>query len=404
MSPKDNSQQSPNSTDSIQASSEKLFETLMQQTADWVYMKDSQGRFIAASQSLAEMHGFESADKLKGLTDFDLFSKEEAEQAYYDEQQVLKNDKAIISKLEKKVWPDGSQNWVSSTKAPLHLEDGSAVGIIGISRDVTTEFNAQKQLAESEHQLRLQNATMRSDFESAREVQSIMIPGRIPQLEDVEIAHIWKPMNAVGGDIINFPRNPNNKLLFFMGDVCGHGIKAAFSTVLLKYLTAHEAESYDESPTNLLDAINHEATGRIQGFVTGICGHFDPKAEDESRTLHLAHSGHPLNVIHRAKTGAIETAILATGMVMGIPGGQASDALSVKLEKGDRFYTFTDGIIESANPEGVEFGRKKIDDCFRETAHLSLKEAMNYVYREVIQFTKISEQQDDITLLGFELK
>ena len=105
---------------------------------------------------------------------------------------------------------------------------------IKIDTKETDKKIAQEKLAESEHRLREQNEIMRSDYESAEKVQSVMIPGRVPQIKNVDIAHLWKPMTMVGGDIINFPRNPDNRLVFFMGDVCGHGVTAAFYTVLIK--------------------------------------------------------------------------------------------------------------------------------------------------------------------------
>ena len=73
----------------LRASAKRLFESLMEQTTDRIYIKDKKSRFIAASQALSRLHGFESRHDLEGLTDFDLFSKEHAQQAYDDEQEIL---------------------------------------------------------------------------------------------------------------------------------------------------------------------------------------------------------------------------------------------------------------------------------------------------------------------------
>lgn len=388
----------------LRASAERLFETLMEQTADRIYIKDRESRFVTVSKALAEMHGFEHRHELEGLTDFDLFSREHAQQAYDDEQEMLRTDQPLVNKIEKETWTDGSVTWVSSSKAPLHLSSQKSVGIFGISRDVTPEVIAQEQLAQSERRLRKQNETMRSDFESAKKVQSVMIPGRVPTIKNIELAYLWKPMASVGGDIISFPRNPNNCLLFFLGDVCGHGVTAAFYTVLLKYLTAHEAETYQGCPSDFLNAVNKELCGQITaGFVTGMAGHFGRREKNGSRILHLANAGHPLNLVYRSASDSFESITLPTGIVMGLPGGEASETIEIELHKGDRFFTYTDGFLEITNAKGDEFGRDALEAVLRENLDQPLQVTLDNAYKAIIEFSGEKKQQDDLTLLAYEL-
>ena len=388
----------------LKASTERLFEILMEQSADRIYIKDRHSRFITVSQSLAEMHGFEHRNELEGLTDFDLFSQEHAQQAFDDEQEILRTGKPLVNQIEKETWPDGSISWVTSSKTPLHLDSEDSIGIIGISRDITSEFIAQKQLAKSERQLREQNVNMRADYESARKVQSVIIPGRVPESAQLSIGHIWKPMSSVGGDILSFPRNPKELTLFYMGDVCGHGFSAAFYTVLLKYLSSHEAEVYGGDPQAFLKAINKELSSQLKdGFVTGIAGHFSRRDSEGSRTLHLSHAGHPLNMLYKATENTLEPIPMPPGMVMGLPGGEASATVEIKMNRYDRFYTFTDGIIEAANSKAEEFGQERLIQCLRDQLHRPLQESIDAVYSAAVKHSGNGGQQDDITLLGFEI-
>ena len=388
----------------LKASPERLFESLMEQTADRIYIKDTNSRFVAVSQALADMHGFTNRHDLEGLSDFDLFSIEHAQQAFNDEQKIIETSQPMINIIEKETWPDGTATWVTSSKAPLTLSSGKVAGILGISRDITEQTIAQEKLAQSELRLREQNQVMRSDYESAHKVQSVMIPGRVPNIDHINIAYLWKPMTSVGGDIISFPRNPQKCLLFYMGDVCGHGATAAFYTVLLKYLTSHEAEVYDDEPAGFLNAVNREITGRLgSGFVTGMAGHFGPREDDGSRILHLSNCGHPLNLVYRAATHSMESITLPTAMVMGLPGGEASDTFKLKLHLGDRFYTYTDGILEASNPAGEEFTRQGLEQCLLENVDKPVQTTLDILYDTVAKFTGQPTQQDDITLLAFEL-
>lgn len=389
----------------IKASAKRLFETLMEQTADRIYIKDRESCFVAASKALASMHGMENRHDLEGKSDFDLFSIEHAQQAYDDEQEILRTGKPLINLIEKETWQDGTVTWVSSSKAPLHLQSGKLVGIMGISRDVTAERLAQEKLAKSEQRLREQNEIMRSDYESANEVQSVMIPGRVPQINNINIAHLWKPMTSVGGDMINFPRNPSNCLLFFLGDVCGHGVTAAFYTVLLKYLTAHSAEVYNDNPQEFLNSVNQEVTGRInKGFVTGLAGHFGARQQDGSRRLILSHAGHRQVLVYRKATKEIEKIELPVGTVMGFPGVGAANPKAIDLCPGDRFYAFTDGIVEASAPDEEEFGMGRIIENFTQQSEAPIQETLDSIYKIVGDFTQVPDQQDDITILGIEVR
>ena len=81
----------------LRASAKRLFESLMEQTADRIYIKDKKSRFIAASQALAQMHGFENRHDIEGMTDFDLFTDEHAQQAFDDEQEILQTETALLN-------------------------------------------------------------------------------------------------------------------------------------------------------------------------------------------------------------------------------------------------------------------------------------------------------------------
>ena len=211
-------------------------------------------------------------------------------------------------------------------------------------------------------------------------------------------------MTLVGGDIINFPRNPGNRPLFFLGDVCGHGVTAAFYTVLIKYLTAHSAEAYSENPRDFLNSVNDGVTGRIEsGFVTGLAGHFSPRRKDGSRKLILAHAGHRQVLVYRKAVNKVVLIELPSGTVMGLPGTSASSVKAVEMQVGDRFYAFTDGIVEASNPSGEEFGLQRVMQRFEKLSKRPIGETIQTVYEDAREFTGTPDQQDDITILAFEL-
>lgn len=103
---------------------------------DTIYFKDANSRFIRINRAHARALGLHDPEEVAGKTDFDFFPREHARQAFKDEQEILRSGKAIMGKLEDR-GPQHPQRWIMTSKVPLYDDLGHAVGLVGISRDVT---------------------------------------------------------------------------------------------------------------------------------------------------------------------------------------------------------------------------------------------------------------------------
>ena len=144
-----------------------LFHTLMDNTPDHIYFKDTESRFIRINRSLADRFGLKNSAEASLKTDFDFFTREHAQQAYQDEQIVIKSGEPIEGKQEKETWPNEQDTWVSTTKVPIRDRDGRIKGTCGISRDITEYYRAQQAVRDSE-------AKWRSLVESAPDIIATM--------------------------------------------------------------------------------------------------------------------------------------------------------------------------------------------------------------------------------------
>ena len=138
-----------------------LLDTLMEQTADQIYFKDTKSRFIRISRGLADRLGLGAPAEAVGKTDFDVFSGEHAHAAFADEQRLLQTGEALVGIEERETWVDGRVAWVSTTKVPLRDRDGQLIGLFGISRDITERKLVAERLAEQAEQLARQNDQLR---------------------------------------------------------------------------------------------------------------------------------------------------------------------------------------------------------------------------------------------------
>jgi PAS domain S-box-containing protein len=130
-----------------------LLRALLDHVPDSIYFKDLASRFIRVSAFQARKKGMSSPDELKGKTDFDFFSGEHAQQAYNDEQRIIRTGQPLINIEEKETWPDGRVTWVSTSKMPLHGPDDHIIGTFGISRDITTRKETENRLETTQKEL-----------------------------------------------------------------------------------------------------------------------------------------------------------------------------------------------------------------------------------------------------------
>ena len=120
-----------------------LLRMLMDSIPDTIYFKDMQSRFTRINRAQAEVLGLQSADEAVGKSDGDFFTAEHAQAALADERGILQSGRGLISKTEHIRRADGQFRWVTATKVPLRDAVGTAVGLVGISRDVTERVMAE---------------------------------------------------------------------------------------------------------------------------------------------------------------------------------------------------------------------------------------------------------------------
>jgi PAS domain S-box-containing protein len=140
-----------------------LFDLLMEYLPEHIYFKDRECRFTRVNQSLARLFGFARPDELIGKSDFDFFTREHAQQAYDDEQALIRKSVPVRSTEEKETWPDGRETWVLTTKLPLPDPSGRIIGTFGISRDITERKRVERELQAAKEQAEAANRA-KSEF------------------------------------------------------------------------------------------------------------------------------------------------------------------------------------------------------------------------------------------------
>jgi hypothetical protein len=141
-----------------------LLQILIENFPDYIYVKDTQSRFILGNLAVAQLVGLNHPSQLFGKTDYDLFPFEIADPYFQDEQEVIRSGQPLINREERTINPDTKDTeWLLTTKIPYQDRAGQVAGIVGIGRNITELKAAQERLAEATRDAEVANRA-KSEF------------------------------------------------------------------------------------------------------------------------------------------------------------------------------------------------------------------------------------------------
>jgi two-component system, sensor histidine kinase and response regulator len=127
------------------AEERNLLRTLIDSLPHYVYIKDTEGRFVLDNIADARAMGASSPEEVIGKTDFDFYPREQADQYLSDDMQVIRSGQPLLNIEEVVSNKNGEQEWILTSKWPLHDSHGQIIGLFGIGIDLTERKRAEQQ-------------------------------------------------------------------------------------------------------------------------------------------------------------------------------------------------------------------------------------------------------------------
>ncbi len=268
--------------------------------------------------------------------------------------------------------------------------DGNSFELLG-SDEMSREIEAQRQAIAEKLESERRAA---QEMEIAKQVQARLFPQTLPPLKNLDYAGICIQARHVGGDYYDFLALGQQRLGLLIGDISGKGIAAALLMANLQANLRSQFALAREQPRLLLRSVNrlfYENTAD-SAYATFFFAEFD----ESERRLRYANCGH-LPALLLRHDGTLEK-LHSTATVLGLFEHWDSPAAECQLHPGDTLALYTDGVTESCNVAGEEFGEQRLVEALQQRRELSAHRLLASVVEEIQKFSP-HEQHDDITLI-----
>jgi sigma-B regulation protein RsbU (phosphoserine phosphatase) len=255
--------------------------------------------------------------------------------------------------------------------------------------------NARLYEAIRDNEIRLEK-----EIRFAQRVQRALLPQELPKkLKGVDVGWHFDAARELGGDVYDFLSTEPNTLVVSVGDVSGKGVPAAlygsFVGEVVRGRTFRRRFMPERgTPGMVLTSLNrilHER-GLEEYYCTLCYAVFDLK----KRVATFANSGlpYPLHV----STAGVQRVELP-GVPLGSFPSSTYDEHTVDLKPGDVFVFYSDGISETFNAAGEEFGSDRVGETVLQNLDKSAKEIVDAIFGTMQAFRAEAEQTDDQTVV-----
>ena len=248
--------------------------------------------------------------------------------------------------------------------------------------------------------LRSNEDRLERELSFAQRVQIALLPTGLPKrIKGVDVAARFVPARELGGDLHDFLSPEASSLVVAVGDVSGKGVPAALYSVFAGELVRsrtfrrrYQPERF--SPSGVLGAMNTILYERqLESYYCTLCyAFFDFKR----RVLTLANSGLPYPL---KSTADACVPIELPGIPLGTFPGVTYDQLSLEIATGDVFVFCTDGIYETFNAAGEEFGTERVAETVQARRGESAQLIAAAIFDAVDGFRGEAPQGDDMTVV-----
>ncbi len=265
----------------------------------------------------------------------------------------------------------------------------------------------QRQLQVAMDTLEEKDEIIQMELDIASQIQKGILPMSSFNTHGLKVVSYYESMGKVGGDIFNIIPMKNGQLGILIVDAIGHGIPAAFITMMAQ-ITFNDLCQNLASPKVILRKAN-QAMSQILSNNEYLTAFFAVISQNDEATHYpvvYGNASHPSPIIVRKKDDTLEHWD-TRGLFLGFFGDEKLELTYEEkkdcLYPGDRIFFYTDGLTEARNTEKQLFKEERLRNILFETRDLPLEAVKDCVLKSLQEFTKNMIIQDDVTFILIEV-
>ncbi len=272
----------------------------------------------------------------------------------------------------------------------------------------------ERKLSQRNEELEEANRRMRRDLEAAAKIQESLLPSTLPANPHFEVAWHFKPCEELAGDILNVFSLDENNLGVYLLDVSGHGVAAALLAVTLSRLLSPVLDQSSiiktrlenppryaiTPPAEVANQLNRRfpmdaETGQYFTIIYGLFNVVD-------REFRFVSAGHP-PIVHLSRINGPRL-VQVSGLPIGFMEQWEYSEVQIPFTKDDRFYMYSDGIIEARSPNQKMYGTDRLLQTLNASRHLPLNDSIQQVLKDLQEWTRREILEDDVSILAVEIR
>lgn len=249
-----------------------------------------------------------------------------------------------------------------------------------------------------------QDVTERTDIDTAAaiaaDIQKTVTPRKIKDMPLADFSFLSKPARGVCGDYFDVIPARKDRVYLVMCDVAGKGVPASLIMVMIRAILYLVTNTKQDAAT-ILNWVNRGITGKIDldHFATLQILIYNPITGE----CEYANAGHRPPLIWKNKDGIVD-AIDIHSVPIGVEKAHEYKATHFTLDTDDIVLLYTDGVVETMNGAGRQFGIRNLTTILHKSHDEPVKELLSRIDREITDFAGSVRQHDDQTVLAMKVK
>lgn len=247
----------------------------------------------------------------------------------------------------------------------------------------------------------VEHSEITKEADIACRIQETLHPAKLPLVPGIQLGVLWNPSEGVCGDYYDIIPSRKDRISFVVGDIAGKGTNSMVIMIMLRAMLRLVVNTKQSAGT-ILSWANRGIAGEsfsTDHFASCVLINYDSVAQK----IEFATGGTTPLLYYSAGSDTIQK-ISETTEPVGVEKTTEYKDIDHDVSAGDILITYTDGLVEALNENGVQYGKEALMNVIKQNHTSSAKDIANLVKADIKNFSGTATLHDDQTLLVIKIQ